>query len=462
MLKWPGRKAWAQRAKRATAFAAQQVRLRSAGTLGGLCGLGASRAHALEDAAGNALHAAPQTFESVLLLLASGLVVALSGLLVVLWRTNQRLRQQESALKPTQQTRHFAQYRDVVHASLDGFWITDAQARILDVNLAMCNLLGYTRDELLQLNIRDIEADESPEETATHVREIAERGHTQFEARHRRKDGRIINVAVSVLHLPDLGDRFFAFVHDITDRRESELQLRIAATAFEAQEGILVTNADNVILRVNHAFTQMTGYSAEEAIGKTPSLIKSGRHDQAFYAQMWDSLQHHGTWQGEVWNRRKSGESYPEWLSLSAVRDEHGAITHFVGTMTDITQRKIAEDEIHSLAFYDPLTRLPNRRLMLDRLRQSLTSSERHQRNGALMMIDLDNFKTLNDTQGHAVGDLLLVAVAQRIHSGIREGDTVARLGGDEFVVILEDLDRAVMAVMQAETVAQKVQNLLS
>lgn len=230
------------------------------------------------------------------------------------------------------------------------------------------------------------------------------------------------------------------FITDITAEKRAEEALRIAATAFESQEGMIVTDADGIILRVNRAFTEITGYPVEDAVGNKMSLLKSGRHDPGFYAAMWDNIRRTGSWQGEVWNRRKNGEVYPEWLTITAVKNDKGGITHYVGTLTDITVRKAAEDEIKHLAFYDPLTRLPNRRLLLDRLQQALASSARTRRVGALLFIDLDKFKILNDTFGHDMGDLLLQQVAQRLASSVREGDTVARLGGDEFVVMLEGL----------------------
>jgi diguanylate cyclase (GGDEF)-like protein/PAS domain S-box-containing protein len=234
--------------------------------------------------------------------------------------------------------------------------------------------------------------------------------------------------------------------------------LRIAATAFEAQEGMVVTDAKNVILRVNRAFTEITGYSAEEVIGQVPRMLNSGRHDAAFYRTMWDSILGSGTWKGEIWNKRKSGEVYPEWLTITAVKDGEGAITNYVATLTDITGRKAAEDEIKNLAFYDTLTQLPNRRLLMDRLHQALASSERSRHRGALLFIDLDHFKTLNDTLGHDKGDLLLQQVAQRLSACVRASDTVARLGGDEFVVMLEELsESAEEAVLQTRTVAEKI-----
>jgi diguanylate cyclase (GGDEF)-like protein/PAS domain S-box-containing protein len=234
--------------------------------------------------------------------------------------------------------------------------------------------------------------------------------------------------------------------------------LRIAAIAFESQEGMFITDAQNVILRVNRAFSEITGYSSEEVIGQTPRLLSSGRHDAAFYAEMRESIQHSRSWQGEIWNRRKNNQVYPEWLTITAVTDSSGAITHYVSTLTDISQRKASEEKIQYLAFYDSLTCLPNRRLLVDRLQQALASSARSERRGALLFIDLDNFKLLNDTLGHDKGDLLLQQVAQRLTASVREGDSVARLGGDEFVLLLDDLsENPNEAANQAEAVGEKI-----
>ena len=247
-------------------------------------------------------------------------------------------------------------------------------------------------------------------------------------------------------------------VQDITPTKLAEEELRIAATAFEAQQGMLITNADQVILRVNHSFSSVTGYSSTDAVGQTPRLLKSGRHDSVFYAAMWAQINDKGAWAGEIWNRRKNGEVYPEWLTITAVRNEYGTVTHYVGTLTDISQRKATEDEFRHLAFYDALTRLPNRRLLLDRLQQALAASARSGRQGALLFLDLDNFKQLNDTRGHDIGDLLLQQVANRLASCIREEDTAARFGGDEFVIMLGDLSTTIAeSKIQAETVAHKI-----
>ena len=250
---------------------------------------------------------------------------------------------------------------------------------------------------------------------------------------------------------------------DISERKLAEDELRIAATAFESQEGMSITDATGIILRVNRSFTDITGYLPEDVLGKTHHIVRSGRHDAGFYAAMQDSLNSTGEWSGEIWNRRKSGEIYPEHLTITAVKNSDGIVTHYVSTLTDITLTKAAEDEIKHLAFYDPLTRLPNRRLLLDRLRQALNSVARSNWTVALLFIDLDNFKTLNDTMGHDVGDLLLQQVATRLESCVREGDTVARLGGDEFVVMLENLNKnLICAAEQTELVGNKILETLN
>lgn len=251
---------------------------------------------------------------------------------------------------------------------------------------------------------------------------------------------------------------FFRFDMDLAERRRTEAELRVAATAFEAQEGMMVTNARRDILRVNQAFTRISGYEDHEVIGKSPSMFSSGWHDNAFYAALNQMLEQQGHWEGEIWNRRKNGEIYPQQMHISSVADDDGRVTHYVATFIDITQRKAAEDQIRQLAFYDPLTGLPNRRMLMDRLQHALAGSARSGACGALLFIDLDHFKTLNDTLGHDKGDLLLQQVAHRLMDAVREEDTVARLGGDEYVVMLEGLDaQRTVAAGQATQVGEKI-----
>lgn len=252
--------------------------------------------------------------------------------------------------------------------------------------------------------------------------------------------------------------RFILLARNITQRVQADLDLRIAATAFNAQSGMAVTDAHRRILRCNSAFTQITGYTEADVQGQSLNILNSGRHPREFYQSMWESVDSTGTWRGEVWNRRKSGDIYPDARSTTAVKDNHGKITHYVNTFNDITQHKAAEEEINQLAFYDPLTHLPNRRLLVDRLRQALALGVRSQHFGALQFIDLDNFKALNDSLGHDMGDLLLQQVATRLAECVRATDTVARLGGDEFVVLLTQLstDRD-EAAAHAEAVGEKM-----
>ncbi|NVO08045.1 MAG: PAS domain S-box protein, partial [Rhodoferax sp.] len=221
-----------------------------------------------------------------------------------------------------------------------------------------------------------------------------------FEWTHRRLDTGQNFIAMVHLSRMDIDGQALiqANLRDMTAAKQAQDALHIAATAFESQEGMAVTDTELVFLQVNPAFCRITGYSAEEAIGKTPRLLQSSRHDAAFYEAMWDALNREGVWQGEIWNRRKSGEVYPEWLTISSVKSNVGQTTHYVASFADISSRKEAEGQIQHLAFYDPLTQLPNRRLLMDRLEQAMAACARHSCLNALLFVDLDNFKTINDT----------------------------------------------------------------
>jgi diguanylate cyclase (GGDEF)-like protein/PAS domain S-box-containing protein len=342
----------------------------------------------------------------------------------------------------------------LVHRSGEIMYVNPSAVALFGASSAQ-ELLGKATSELIHPEYRQSQAER--------MRSLMD-GATQLpsaQSRFLKLDGTAIDVTVqgtSVVY--DGAPAIHVSIHDITERKQAEEALRIAATAFESQQGMAITNTQRVILRVNKAFSAITGYSAEEAIGQTPRILASGRHDSAFYAAMMQTLENEGAWQGEIWNRRKSGEVYPEWLTISAVKDRDGLTTHYVAIFNDVTERVSAQAQIDTLAFYDPLTHLPNRRLLLDRLEQALHNSTRHARKNALLFIDLDNFKTLNDTLGHHQGDVLLTQVAQRIKTCTRDGDTLARLGSDEFVVMLEDLSEdGIEAATQAEAVADKILN---
>jgi diguanylate cyclase (GGDEF)-like protein/PAS domain S-box-containing protein len=353
-----------------------------------------------------------------------------------------------------------AKLKAIIEAEPECIKIVDAQGRLLQMNPA--GLAMIEADSLAQvagLPVIDLIA---PEYRATfnqlHQRVLAgETTELAFEVLGLKGGRRWLET--HAVPMQDQGQTVqLAITRDISGRKHAEDELRIAATAFESQQGMLITDAQRLILRVNKAFTAITGYSADEAVGHYPSVLSSGRHDQVFYAAMTQSLEREGAWAGEIWNRRKSGEVYPEWLSISAVKDALGLTTHYVAIFSDISERDAVQAQLDTLAFYDPLTQLPNRRLMLDRLEQALHASTRHKRKNALLFVDLDNFKTLNDTRGHSQGDALLVQVAQRLKTCSREGDTVSHLGSDEFVVLLEDLSEDdIEAATQAETVANKI-----
>lgn len=276
----------------------------------------------------------------------------------------------------------------------------------------------------------------------------------------RRQDGELRFMRNrATLHRDERGapSRLIGTAEDVTERKLREADLRIAAAAFECQESIMVTDANQTTLRVNQAFTALFGYSAEEAVGRTPRILQSGRQDPAYYAAMWGGIKRSGAWQGEIWDRHKNGRHFPVWLSITAVSGDDGLVSHYVATHTDITLRKAAEEEIKQLAFYDPLTGLPNRRLLQDRLHQAMSQAKRERSRLGLLFLDLDKFKPVNDTFGHGVGDELLRAVAQRLQACVRESDTVARVGGDEFVLLLPVIEAAI----DASAVARKIHDAL-
>ena len=347
--------------------------------------------------------------------------------------------------------------------SMDGIHVMDMQGNILATNDAFCRMLGYTQEEAARLNVADWDAQWSVEELRARFRELVGKS-ALVETLHRRKDGTLINVEISASGVELEGQNFiFASGRDITRRKQAEEALRVAAAAFETQDAILITDASANIIRVNQAFTDITGYSSAEVLGKNPRMMNSGRQDKAFFVEMWRHLRTAGSWSGEIWDRRKNGQIYPKWMTVTAVKNEQQETTRYVAIFSDITARKQAEEDIRSLAFYDALTKLPNRRLFIDRFQAALPVSARHNNYGAVLFLDLDKFKVLNDTLGHDYGDLLLIEVAARIKSCVREMDTVARLGGDEFVVLVEevsdDLDEASRKV---GLVAEKIREALA
>ena len=354
-------------------------------------------------------------------------------------------------------------FRRIFENAHIGMATCDRHGQLTSFNECFRAMLGYDVARLVGMRLADFTHPDDYGLERSYLDEVlaGQRQHFKMTKRYITIDRRILWIDLFVTVIRDAQGEvayFAGLVNDITERRQADEQLRIAAVAFESKEAMMVTDAGCVILKVNQAFTENTGYTAEEAVGQTPSLLQSGRHSEDFYREIWEAVRRTGSWQGEVWDRRKNGEVYPAWLTISAVMGAEGSVTNFIGTHYDITERKKAEEKIEVLAFFDQLTGLPNRTLLRDRLRQAMRSSARSHRYSALLFIDLDNFKVLNDTLGHEVGDALLIQVGQRLKACVREVDTVARLGGDEFVVILSSLSASeAEAASAAEAVADKI-----
>ena len=369
---------------------------------------------------------------------------------------NEELRRAQLALEESRD-----RYMDLYEFAPVGYFTLTEGALISEVNLTGATLLGEERKKMLQRRFSRFVTHADSDRYRQLMWSVLQHDDRETcDLALQRGDGSVIQAQLDCVRVVT-GDKPATVrltLTDITERKRAEAELRVAATAFESQEGMLVTDAATSILRVNRAFTDITGFTAAEAVGQTPRLFKSDRHDAAFYARMWKDITRTGQWRGEIWNLHKSGKVYPQWLTITGVKDYAGDVTHYVGTLIDITQRKSAEADIEQLAFYDPLTRLPNRRLLLDRLQQALAARARNQRRGAILFVDLDDFKSLNDTLGHDVGDLLLQQAARRLLTCVRTIDTVARLGGDEFVVMLGDLSANPQdAASHAELVGEKI-----
>jgi len=259
------------------------------------------------------------------------------------------------------------------------------------------------------------------------------------------QDGRerVFDTIKAPIFQPDGSRRGLVIIgRDVTDRKQAERDLALAKQVFEhSAESIIVTDRNNCIVSVNPAFAHTTGYSAEEVIGKKPSVLRSGAHDNDFYAAMWSAILGKGNWSGEIIDRRKDGSTYPKWLSISAVRGADGEIENFIALFSDISERKAVEQRIRYLAEHDFLTGLPNRVLLTDRVSQAIAFARRNRTRLALMFLDLDRFKSINDTLGHNIGDELLRVITQRLLTHVRASDTVSRLGGDEFVLLLLEVN---------------------
>jgi diguanylate cyclase (GGDEF)-like protein/PAS domain S-box-containing protein len=322
--------------------------------------------------------------------------------------------------------------------------INPKDGSIEEANSAACAFYGHDPAEMKAMRISDINTAPA-EETAAILSRVQSGQLNHLYAQHRLASGELREVEVHSGPV-ELGGKelLYSIVHDITERRKAEKLLRMTSSVFEeSREGIIITDPDVNIIKVNRAFCALTGYDTDEVMGKNPRILQSGHQGRDFYQGMWNSLREAGFWHGEIWNRRKSGEVYAEDLSIISIHDEQGNILHYVGMFSDITEKKRQHERIEHLAYHDALTRLPNRTLLSDRMKQALARAARNDTRVAVCYLDLDGFKIVNDMHGHRAGDKLLSQVARRLEASVRAEDTVARLGGDEFVVLLTDLTTA-------------------
>jgi diguanylate cyclase (GGDEF)-like protein/PAS domain S-box-containing protein len=369
-----------------------------------------------------------------------------------------------TALDVTQRREHEAQlrrseerYRTLFDATGAGMVLTDAQMRILLANGKAAAMAGLPAEAMIGRNYLEfVHPDERERlQSLQQARNDPHAGDLPHELEIHYLDGHGTAgwCLVSVARVPGTGELITSII-DITARKQAEDSLRQAAVVYESTaEGVLIADIDGRILGVNRAFTEITGYAKEEALGRTPAILRSGRHDAVFYEEMWRRLLAGETWQGEIWNRRKSGEIYPEWLTISGVRDPAGRLATFVAVFSDIGPLKRSAEQMYHLAHYDALTDLPNRTLFNTRIAHALEVARRHERKLALLFLDVDRFKNVNDSLGHPIGDELLLRIAQRLRARLRAEDTLARLGGDEFAILMESIDRAEDAAALAQSI---------
>ncbi|WP_173983254.1 EAL domain-containing protein [Magnetospirillum sp. SS-4] len=353
--------------------------------------------------------------------------------------------------------------RTLFDSSPDPAWIIEDN-RFIECNDAAVSILGYpSKDVLLFIHPSQLSPPVQPDGESSFSKaermmaQAREKGIHRFEWVHTRLDGSefLAEVTLSAIVLQGRPVIYCAW-RDITERKLAEAEMQLAASVFHTtQEGILITDSTGVIVSVNPAFTEITGYTAEEAIGQTPRLLKSNHHDDAFYTGMWRQIINEGGWQGELWNRRKNGEAFLEWLTITAIPGADGRFSRFVSVFTDVTELRRKDEQIRYQAYHDALTGLPNRALLDDRLEHAIDVARRQANQVAVLFLDLDRFKVVNDSLGHQEGDKLLQTTAQRIQDSVRRSDTVGRLGGDEFIVILGDFtDTAEVAQVADKIIA--------
>lgn len=380
----------------------------------------------------------------------------LSAVLEKAYRQVELLREQ-AALRESEE-----RFSSIFENASDGILLADVETRkFIAANPAMLRMLGYSADEITALGVDDIHPRESLQQALEYFERQA-RGETALapDIPVQRKDGSVFyaDIRASLLSLGGKTCLIDVF-HDITERKKAEARLRQTAAVFDnTQDGIVVTDLDANIVAVNRAFCEITGYAEEELIGMNPRILQSGRQGRDFYQALWANLLETGLWRGEIWNRRKNGEVYPEWKTINVVRDAQGRPVQYIAVTTDLSRIKASEERIEHLAHYDPLTGLPNRLQVLSLLQHAVEHARRLGHRVGALYLDLDRFKTVNDSLGHPAGDELLVAVTQAMVGRLRKEDTLARLGGDEFLAVLDYLQRPEGAAGVAQSLIDRLE----
>ncbi len=335
-------------------------------------------------------------------------------------------------------------YRDLFEQAPVGYLSLDQQGVIREINLTGAEMLARSQQQLMNKPLVSYLISTHHLAFFQHLKQVFAGQNAQLELRIRLPAGQTFWAQLESRPLHETRNKIQfcrSALLNISQRMQAEQDLRLAYKIIEnAMEGVLVTERGGRIIMVNPGFEHISGYRADEVVGRNPSILSSGRHEPEFYRAIWESLARNGHWQGQIWNRRKSGEVYPEWLNITAIRDEQGQVSHYVGIFSDISMLEENRQKLHYLAYYDSLTDLPNRHLFHDRLQQAVTLARRYHTLVGLMFLDLDRFKLINDVLGHGIGDLLLQQVAARLTDCVRESDTVTRMGGDEFTVLLPNI----------------------
>lgn len=342
-----------------------------------------------------------------------------------------------------------------------GLALTDFNGKMVDVNPAFLEVTGYTMEEILNLSYWDLTPKKYESQEQEQLKQLMKNDcYGPYEKEYYHKNGHLINVRLSGCLIENNEDRYiWSSIEDITKLKHDELALKEASLVFEnTHEGIMITDENVKITRINRQFTKITGYTIDEVIGKNPSFLQSGVHSSQFYEDMWNNIHNTGSWYGELNNRRKNGEYFATLQSINAVKNEDGNLNGYVSVFSDISERKKNETRLAHLASHDPLTSLPNRMHFHDNLEQAINVAKRNNQKLAVLFLDLNDFKVVNDTLGHKIGDALLQEIAKRLQDSIREEDTAARLGGDEFAIVLHELNSSNDAIEVAQKIVHKIQ----